>query len=62
MEQNEIYCAECGTCREHLEVVALVFGISDPICCEPYYEAVTNRTPDQSTVCARERPVWNPAY
>lgn len=28
-----IRCSACGTCKEHVEINALVFGIIDPICC-----------------------------
>jgi len=29
-----VHCEHCGSSREHVEMMAEVAGISDPICCE----------------------------
>ena len=33
-------CEHCGSSREHIEVMAEIAGITDPICCEPFIEEV----------------------
>lgn len=33
-----IYCEHCGATAEHVEMMALIAGISDPICCDWDYE------------------------
>lgn len=46
-----IRCTECGSCAEHVEVMAMMAGIDNPVCCTPLQCFTCGEIRDDISAC-----------